>query len=172
MLDVHTRTQRAIVTGKSVQSLSASDSLWTHGLLQARLPCSSPTPRACANSCLSSRWCHPTNSSSIVPFSSHLQSFPASGSFPMSQFFTLGGQGIGVWASASVLSMNTQDWSPLGLTAWISLLSKGLSRVFYNTTVQKHQFVSTQFSLQSNSHIHTWPLEKPYLWLDRPWSAK
>ena len=98
---------------------------------------------------------------SVIPFSSCHQSFPASGFFPLSQFFKSGGQSIGVSASASVLPMNTQDWSPLGWTAWISLQSKGLSRVFSNTTVQKHQFFSTQLSSQSNSHIHTWPLEKP-----------
>ena len=149
----------------SVQSLSR-DSLWPHGLQHARLSCPLPTPGACSNSCPSSRWCHPTTSSSVIPFSSHLtlthlQSFPASGSFPVSQLFTSGGQSIGVSASTSVLPMNTQDWTPLGWTAWISLQSKGLSRVFSNTTVQKHQFFSTQLSLQSNSHIHTWPLEKP-----------
>ena len=106
------------------------------------------------------RWCLPTISPCIVPFSFHLQSFPASRSFPMSQLFTSGGQSIGVSASASVLPMNIQDWFPLGRTSWISLLSKGLSRVFSNTTVQKHQFFSAQLFLQSNSHIHTWPLEK------------
>ena len=104
---------------------------------------------------------HPTISSSVIPFFSCPQSFPASGSFPMSQFFAWGGQSIGVSASASVLPMNTQDWSSLGWTSWISLQSKGLSRVFSNTTVQKHQFFSAQLSSQSNSHIHTWPLEKP-----------
>ena len=109
----------------------------------------------------SSRWCHPTISSSVVPFSSHLQSFPASGSFQMSQLFEWSGQSTGVSASASVLPMNTQDWSPLGWTGWISLQSKGLSRVFSNTTVQKHLFFSAQPSSQSNSHIHTWPQEKP-----------
>ena len=112
-----------------------------------------------SNSCPLSRWCHPAISSSVVPFSSCPQTLPASGSFPVSQLFTWGGQGIGV--SASVLPMNTQDWSPLGWTGWISLQSKGLSRVFSNTTVQKHQFYGAQLSLQSNSHIHTWPLEKP-----------
>ena len=124
-----------------------SDSSWPHGLQHTRLLCPSPTPRACPNSCLSSRWCHPTISSSVIPFSSHLQSFPASGSFPMSQFFASGGQSIGVSASASVLPMNTQDWSPLGWTGCISLQSKGLSRVFSNATVQKQQFFSTQLSL-------------------------
>ena len=130
-----------------------SDSLWPHGLQHTRLPCPSPTPRIYPNSCPLSRWCHPTISSSIIPFSSCSQSFPASGSFPMSQFFTSGGQSIGASASASVLPMNIQDWFPLGWTGWISLLSKGLSRVFSNTTVQKHQFFSAQLSLQSNSHI-------------------
>ena len=106
-------------------------------------------------------WYHPIMSSSVVPFSSHLQSFPASGSFPMSQFFTSVGQSIGTSASASVLPMNIQDWFPSGWTSWISLLFKGLSRVFSNTTVQKHQFFSAQLSLESNSHFHTWLLEKP-----------
>ena len=138
-----------------------SDSLWPHGLQHVRLLCPSPTPRACSNSCPSSRWCHPTNSSSIVPFSSCFQSFPASGSFPVNQFFTLGGQNIGVSVSASVLPVNIQDWFPLGLTGWISLQFKGLSRDFSNTTVQKHQFFSTRLSLWSYSHIRTWPLEKP-----------
>ena len=108
-----------------------------------------------------SRWCHPTISSSVIPFSSCLQSFPASGSFPMSQFFTSGGQSIGVSASALVLPMNIQNWFPLGLTDWNSFQSKGLSRAFSNTTVRKHQLFGAQFSLWSNSHIHTWPLEKP-----------
>ena len=135
-----------------------SDFLQPHGLQHARPPCPSPTPRAYPNSCPLSRWCHPTISSSIVPLSSCPQSFPASGSFQMSQHFTSGGQSIGVSASAS---MNTQDWSPLGWTGWISLQSKGLSRVFSDTTVQKHQFFGAQISSQSNSHIHTWPLEKP-----------
>ena len=124
-----------------------SDSMWPHGLQHARLPCPSPTPGAYSNSCPLIRWCHPTISSSVVPFSSLLQSVPASGSFPVSQFFSSGGQSIAVSASASVLPMNTQDWSPLGWTCWISLQSKGLSRVFSNTTVQKHQFFSSQFSL-------------------------
>ena len=120
------------------------------------------------NSCPLSRWCHRTVSSSVVPFSSHLQSFPASGSFKMSQLFPSGGQSIGVSASTLVLPMNIHDWSLLGWTGWISLQSKGLSRVFSNTTVQKHQFFSTQLSLQSNSHIHIWLLEKPQPWLDGP----
>ena len=136
-----------------------SNSLWAHRLQHARLPCPSPTPGV-SNSCPLSRWCHPTISSSVVPFSSCLQSFLALGSFQMSQFFTSGGQSIGVSDSSSVL-MNVWDWSPLGWTGWISLQSKGLSRVFSNTTVQKLQFFCAQLSLQSNPHIHTWPLEKP-----------
>ena len=138
-----------------------ADSLRPHGLQHTRLPCLSPTPRACPYSCALSQWCHPTVSSSVAPFSSCLQSFPASGSFPMSQFLASGGQNIGASASASVLPMNIQDWFPSGLTGWISLQSKGLSRVFSNTTVQKHQFFSTQLSLWSNSHICTWLLERP-----------
>ena len=125
------------------------------------LPVHHPTPGVYPNSCPSSRWCHPTISSSVIPFSSCPQSLPALGSFPMSQLFAWGGQSIGVSPSASVLPMNTQDWSPLGWTGWISLQSKGLSRVSSNTTVQKHQFFGAQLSSQSNSHIHTWPLEKP-----------
>ena len=113
----------------------------------ARPPCPSPTPGVHSNSCPSSQWCHPTISSSVVPFSSCPQSFPASGSFPMSQLFASGGQSIGVSASASVLPINTQGWSPLGWTGWISLQSKGLSRVFSNTTVQKHQFFGAKLSL-------------------------
>ena len=124
-----------------------SDSLWPHGLQHTRLPCPSPTSVACSNSCPSSRWCHPTISPSVVPSSSCIQSCPASGSFPMSQFFTSCGQRIEASASASVLPMNIQDWLHLGWTGWISLQSKGLSRVFSNTTVQNHQFFSTQFSL-------------------------
>ena len=116
---------------------------------------------SCSNSSPLSQWCHLTIWFSVVPFSSHLQFSPASGSFPVSQFFISGGQIIGVSASASVFSLNVQDWFPLGWTGWISLQSKGLSRVFSYTTVQKHQFFSTQLSLQSSSHIHTWPLEKP-----------
>ena len=117
-----------------------------HGLQHARIPCPSPSPGASSNSCPSSQWCHPTISSSVTSFSSYPQSFPASGSFPMSQLFTTGGQSIGGSASASVLPMNIQDLFPLGLTDWISLQSKGLSRVFSNTTVQKHQFFCAQLS--------------------------
>ena len=138
-----------------------SDSLWPQEPQHTRPPCPSPTPRVYSNSCPSSQWCHPAISSSVVPFFSCPQFLPASGSFPKSQLFTSGGQSIGVSASTSVLPMNTQDWSPLGWTGWISLQSKGLSRVFSNATVQKHPFFSTQLSSQSNSHIHTWPLEKP-----------
>ena len=133
----------------SVQfSLSVvSNSLQPHGLQHTGTPCPSPTPGLYSNSCPLSRWCHPTISSSVTPFYSRLQSFPASGSFPVSQFFESGGQSIGVSASTSVLPMNIQDWFPLEWTGWISLQSKGLSRVFSNTTVQKHQFFGAQFSL-------------------------
>ena len=137
-----------------------SDSLRHHELQHTRPPRPSPTAGVHPNPCPLSWWCHPTISSSVIPFSSCPQSLPASGSFPMSQFLALGGQGIGVSASTSVLPMNIQDWSPLGWTGWNSLLSKGLSRVFSNTTVQKHPFFRAQLSSQSNSHIHTWPLEK------------
>ena len=148
-------------SGSSVQFSRPviSNSLPPHGLQHTRPPCSSLTPRVYPNSCPSSQWCHPTISSSVVPFSSCRQSFPASGASPISQFFTSGNQSIGVSVSASVLPMNIQDWFPLGLTGWISLQSKGLSRVFSITTVQSHQFFSAQLSLQSNSHIHTWLLE-------------
>ena len=124
-----------------------SYSLWPHGLQHASLPCPSPTPGAYSNSCPSTQWCHPTISSSVIPFSSHPEAFLASGSFQMSQFFTSVGQSIGVSTSASALPMNIWDWFPLGWTGWISLQSKGLSRVFSNTRVQKHQFFSTQLSL-------------------------
>ena len=138
-----------------------SDSLRPHESQHARLPCPSPSPRVQSNSRPSSLWCHPAISSSVVPFSSCPQSLPASESFPMSQLFTWGGQSSGVSALASFLPKNTQDWSSLEWTGWISLQSKGLSRVFSNTTVQKHQFFGIQLSSQSNSHIHTWPQEKP-----------
>ena len=136
-----------------------SNSLGPHGLQYVRLPCPSPTPGAYSNSCSLSWWCCPTTSFSVVPFSSWLQSFPALGSFLISHFFTPGGQSTGVSASTSVLSTNIQDWFPLEWTGWISLQSKGLSRVFSNTTVQKHQFLGAQPSSQSYSHIHTWPQE-------------
>ena len=128
-------------------SLSVSDSSRPHEPQHTRPPCPSPTPRVYPNSCPLSRWCHPAISSSLIPFSSSPQSFPASGSFQMSQLFTSGGQSTGVSASTSVLPMNTQDWSPLGWTGWISLQSKRLSRVFSNSTVQKHQFFGAQLSL-------------------------
>ena len=137
-----------------------SNSLRPYGLQHARFPCPSPAPGACSNSCPLNQWCHPTFLSSVVPFSSCPQSFLASGSFQMSQFFASGGQSIGASASVSVLPMNIQDWFPLGLTGLISVQSKGLSRVFSNITVQKHQFYSAQLSLWSNSHIHTWLLKK------------
>ena len=124
-----------------------SDSLWPHESQHAKPPCPSPTPGVHSNSRPSSQWCHPTTLSSVIPFSFCLQSFPSSGSFPMSQFFASGGQSIGVSALASVLPMNIQDWFPLGWTGWISLKSKGLSRVFSNTTIQKHQVFSAQLSL-------------------------
>ena len=132
-----------------------SDSLWPHGLQHTRHPCPSPTPRACSNSSPSIQWCHPTISSSVIPFSSCLQSFQASGSLQMSQFFASGGQCIG--ASASVLPMNIHDGFPLGWTGLIFLHSKGLSRALFNT-IQKYQFFGTQLSLGSDSHIHTWLL--------------
>ena len=137
-----------------------SDYLWSHGLWHARLPCPSPTPRVYSNSCPLSWWCHPTISSSVIPLS-HLQSFPVSGSFQMSLLFASDGPRIGASASASVLLMDIQDWFPLGLTGFISLLSKGFSRVFSSTTVWKHQFFGVQPSLLSKSHIHTWLLGKP-----------
>ena len=140
--------------------LVMSNSLRLHGLQHARPPCSSPTPRVYSNSCQLNQWCHPTISSSVIHFSSCLQAFPASGSFPRSQIFPSGGQSIGVSASASVLLMNIQGWFPLGLNGLISLHSKGLSRVFSSTTVQWHQFLGTQPSFWFNSHIPTWLLEK------------
>ena len=135
--------------------------LWPHGLQHAQLPCPSSTPGACSNSCPSGWWCHPTISSSVTPFSSCLQSFPASGSFPRSQFFPSGSQSIGVSALASVLPMNIQDWFPLAWTDWISLQSKGLSRVFSNTTVQKYQFSVLSILYSQTLTSITWLLEKP-----------
>ena len=138
-----------------------SDSLRPHELQHTRPPRPSPTPGVHSDSCPLSQWCHPDISFSVIPFSSCLQSFSASGAFQISQFFISGGQSIRVSASTSVFPMNIQDWLPLGWTGWISLQSKGLSRVFSDTTDQKHQFFSAQPSSQSNSHIHTWPQEKP-----------
>ena len=155
--------------------ITQSDSLQTDGLQHARLLGPSPTPKACSNSCPSSQWCHATISSSVVPFS-YLQLFPASGSFPTSQFFTSGGQVIGVSASTSVLPMNTQDWSPLGWTGWISLQSKGLSRVFCNTTVQKHQFWSHQVKTNrwrnkgNSERIYFIVLQNQCRWWLQPWN--
>ena len=152
-----------IILGHSVQ-FSCSvvfDCLQPHESQHARPPCPSPTPGVHPNLRPLTQWCHPAISSSIVPFSFCPQSLPVSESCPMSQLFAWGGQSTGVSALALVLPMNTQDWSPLGWTGWISLQSKGLSRIFSNTTVQKHQFFGAQPSSQSNSRIHTWPLEKP-----------
>ena len=151
-----------------------TDSLWPHGLQHARPPCPSPTPGTYSNSCPSSRWCHPTISSSVIPFSSHPQSFPASGSFPMSQLFASGDQSIGVSASASVLPMNIQDWFPLGWTGRISLQSKGPSRVFSKTTFQKHQFFGAQPSLYTSHHLginrqHLLPALGPWLCCQAAW---
>ena len=145
----------------SVQfSLSVvSDSLRPHESHHSRPPCPSPTPEVYSNSCPLSQWCHPTIKFSVVPFSC-LQSFPESGSFTVSQFLASGGPSIEV-SAASVLSINIQDWFPWGWTGWICLLSKELARVFSNTTVQKHQFFGAQLSSHSNSHIDTWPFEKP-----------
>ena len=138
-----------------------SDSLRPHELQHAKPPCPSPTPGVYSNSCPSRRWCHPAISFSVVPFSPCPQSLWASESFLVSQLFAWGGQSTGVSALASFLPKKSQGWSPLEWTGWIYLQSKGLSRVFSNTTVQKHQFFGTQLSSQSNSHIHTWPQEKP-----------
>ena len=138
-----------------------SYSLWPHESQHVRPPCASPTPRVHSDSRPLSQWCHPAISSSVIPFSSCLQSLPASESFPMSQPFAWGGQNTGVSALASFLPKKSQGWSPSEWTGWISLQSKGLSRVFSNTTVQRNQFFGAQPSSQYNSHIHTWPQEKP-----------
>ena len=159
--DITLPTKVRLVSSVQFSCSVMSDSLRPHESQHTRPPCPSPTPRVHSNSCPSSQWCHPVISSSVILFSSCPQSLPASESFPMSQLFASAGQSIGISALASVLPMNTQDWFPLVWTGWISLPSKGLSRVFSNTTVQKHQFFGTQLSWQSNSHIHTWPLEKP-----------
>ena len=144
-----------------------SDSLWSHGLQHARLPCLSPTLRVYSNSCPFSRWCHPTISSSVVPFSSCLQSFPASGSFPLSLFFSSGGQSICISPSTSVLPMNIQDWFPLGWTGWISLQSKGLSSILSNNTVQKHQFfksINSAFFIVLSISIHDYWKNHGFAW--------
>ena len=150
-------SSRSVQFSRSVMS----DSLRPHESQHTRPPCPSPTPTVHSDSRPSSQWCHPAISSSVIPFSSCSQSLPASESFPMSQLFSWGGQSTGVSASASFPPKKSQGWSPSEWTAWISLQSKGLSRVFSNTTVQKHQFFGAQPSSQSNSHIHTWPQEKP-----------
>ena len=150
-----------VVQFSSVESLSHVQLFATSWITHARPPCPSPSPGAHSDSCPLSWWYRLTISSSVVPFSSGLQSFPASGSLPKSQFFASGGQIIGVSALASILPMSIQDWFTLGWAGWISLQSKGLSSVFFNTTVQKHQFIGAQLSSQSNSHIHKWLLEKP-----------
>ena len=147
LLSNWTTATNTLFSSVQFSSSVASDSLWPHGLQHTRPPCPTPTPRVYSNLCPLSQWCHPTILSSVLPFSSCLQSFPASGSFQMSQLFTSGSQSIGVSASASVLPMYIQDLFPLGWTGWISLLSKRLSRVFSNTTIQKHQFFRTQLSL-------------------------
>ena len=149
-----------------------TDSLTPHGLQHTRLPCPSLPPGICSNSSPLGEWYHPTVLSSVASFSSCLQFFPASRSIPINQLFTSGGQSIRVSASAFILPMNIQGWFLLGLTDLISLQFKGLSRVFSNTTVQRNQFFGTQPSLWSNSHIHTWLLEKPQLWQYGPLSAK
>ena len=141
----------------SVQFSSVS-CVWPHESQHSMSPYSTPTPGVHSNSCPSSQWCYPAMSSSVITFSSSFQSLPASESFPMSQLFARGGQSIGISALASVLSMNTQDWSPLEWTGWISLQSKGVSRAISNTTIQNHWFFGTQLCSQTNSHIHTWPL--------------
>ena len=147
--------------------------LWSHGLQHARHPCPSLSPEVCLKSCPLSWWCHLTISSSATLFSFCLQSFLTSGFFfPMSWFFASGGQSMGVSASASVLPMNIQVWFSLGLTSWISFLSKGLSRAFSNSTVQKHQFFGAQPSVWSSSHSWTWHLRKPWLWLCEPLLVK
>jgi len=153
-----------LISGVHFSLSVVSSSLRPHGLRHARPPCPSPTPEVYSNSCPLSRWCHPTMSSSVVPFSSHLQSFPASGSFQMSQFFASGSQNIGISASTSILPMNIQDWFPLRWTGWISLQSKGLSRVFFNTTVQKPPKIkSVTVSTVSHLFAMKW-------WDQMPWS--
>ena len=163
LLNTSTNTERILcqLSSDKFSRSVVSDSLQPHELQHARPPCPSPTPGVHSDSRPSSPWCHPAISSSVIPFSSCPQSLPASGSFPMRQFFASGGQSIGVSALASVLPMNIQDLFPLEWTGWVSLQSKGLSRVFSNTTAQKHQFFSAQLSSHSNSCIYTWPLEKP-----------
>ena len=158
-MDCHSFLHWSLFSSVQFSRSVVSDSLRPHESQRGRPPCPSPTPEVHLNLCPLSQWCHPAISSSVVPFSSCPQSLPASESFPMSQLFAGGGQSISFSFGISP-SKNTQDWSPLGWTGWISLQSKGLWRVFSNTTVQKHQFFGAQLSSQSNSHIHTWPLKK------------
>ena len=161
---VYSASSRHFYKEGKCQSIQLPSHIWlisTHRLQHVRLPCPSLSPRVCSNSCPLSQWCHPAISSCVVPFSSCLQFSPASGSFPMSQLFASGGQSIGASASALVLPMNIQGWSSLVLIGLISLLSKGLSRVFSSTTIWKHQFFGAQPSLWSHSHIDTWLLGKP-----------
>ena len=160
-----------VILGEFSSVTQSCPTLQPHELQHTRPPCPSPTPGVYPNSRPLSWWCHPTISSSVLPFFSCPKSFPASRFFQMSQLFASDGQSIGVSASTSVLPMNTQDWS-LEWTGRISLQSKGLSSIFSNTTVQKHQFLGTQFSFKSNTHIHTWLLEKPWAWLEGPLLAK
>ena len=160
-LSVNVRTFLHIIRSDQISHSVVSDSLRPHESQHARPPWPSPTPGVHSDSCPSSQWCHPAISSFVVPFSSCPQSLPASESFLISQLFTWGGQSAGVSALASFLPKKSQAWSPSEWTGWISLQSKGLWRVFSNTTVRKHQFFGAQPSSQSNSHIHTWPLEKP-----------
>ena len=159
---MNSKDNRFTILSKSIQfSCSVvSDTSQPHGLQHARPPCQLPTPRVYSNSCPLSQWCHPTISSSVIPFSSCLQSFPTSGTFPTGKIFTLGGQSIRVSASASILPMNIQDWFPLELTSLIFLQSEGLSRVFSSIAIRKH-WIGVQPSLWSNSHIHIWLLETP-----------
>ena len=169
MLSTQSKAFSSVQFSRSV----VSNSLQPHESQHARPPCPSPTPRVHSNSRPSSQRCHPAISSSVIPFSSCPQSLPASESFPMSQLFAWGGQSTGVSALASFLPKNTQDWSPLEWTGWISLQSKGLSRVFSNTTVQKHQFFGAQLSLWSSSYIHIWLLEKNHSfdYMDLCWQS-
>ena len=160
MLKNHSIREFSSIRSDQISHSVVSNSLRPHELQHARPPCPSPTPGVHSDSPPSSQWCHPAISSSVVPFSSCPQSLPASESFPRSQLFAWGGQSTGVPALASFLPKKSQGWSPSEWTGWISLQAKGLSRVFFNTTVQKHQFFGTQPSSQSNSHIHTWPQEK------------
>ena len=149
-----------------------TNGLWPHELQHTRLPCQASTPSASSNSCPSSQWYHTTFSSSVIPFSCCLQSFPAPGSFLMSQHLPSGSKSIGASASVSILAMDIQDWFPLGWTGLTFLQSKGLSRVFYNTTAQKHQFFSVQLSLWPNTHIHKWLQEKLRAWTRWTFASK